>query len=314
MPRARPRLRACYRRSVRAYARLSIAGGGSYALGPGDFIGRLAIAAMPLDDGRISEAHAMVSLRGRELKLLALRGQFAVDGQVCEQVVLRPGLVIEPAPGLQLVVDEVRLPEEVLALEGEGLPRQILTGTVSITTKPTVRLWPRYRDDAEAYVWDNGESWRVRIGDGAARELTPGRELKVAGKVLRVVAVALGEAGGTPTRLDGALRPALHIIARYDTVHIHVEGRPALVLDGISARIVSELAELGGPASWDVLAGEIWKGDDDRMSLRSRWDVALTRLRRKLREGRVRPDLVRAGGTGQVELLLYPEDRLEREG
>lgn len=298
---------------MRAFARLSIAGGGSYALGPGDVIGRLASAAMPLDDGRISEAHAMVSLRGRELKLLALRGQFAADGVLCEQVVLRPGLVIEPAPGLALVVDEVRLPEAVLALEGEGLPRQILTGTVSITTRPELRLWPRYRDDAEAHVWDNGERWRVRVGDGPARELGPGCELQVGGKRLRAVAVELGDAGGPPTRLDG-LRPALHLIARYDTVHIHVEGRPAVTLDGISARIVSELAELGGPASWDVLAGEVWRGDDDRLSLRSRWDVALARLRRKLRDGRIRPDLIRASGTGQVELLLYPGDRVEREG
>ena len=298
---------------MRAYARLSV-GGASYALGPGDFIGRLAIAALPLDDGRVSEAHAMVSLRGRELKLLALRGQLAVDGQVVEQVVLRAGQAIEPAPGLVLRVDEVRLPDEVLALEGDELPRQILTGTVSITTRPTIRLWPRYRDDAEAYVWDNGESWRARVGDGAARELAPGRELKVGGKVLRAVAVALDDAGGAPTRLDGALRPPLHVIARYDTVHIHVEGRPALALDGIAARIVSELAELGGPVAWEVLAGEIWRGDDDRLQLRSRWDVALTRLRRKLREARIRTDLIRAGGTGQVELFLYPSDRLDREG
>ena len=32
-----------------------------------------------VDDARVSEAHALVSLRGRELQLLALRGRFAVD-------------------------------------------------------------------------------------------------------------------------------------------------------------------------------------------------------------------------------------------
>lgn len=305
--------RACYRDAVRAYARLTLPGGDTVALGPGDFIGRLSCAALSLDDARISEAHALISLRGRELKLLGLRGSFAVDGQPCDQVVLRAGQVIEPAPGLRLIVDEVRLPAEVLALEGDGLPRQLLTGTVSITTRPELRLWPRYRDDAEAHVWDNGEQWRVRVGDGRARELVPGQRLVVGGRELRAVAVALADAGGPPTRLDGGLRPPLHVIARFDTVHVHVQGRLAVTLDGIAARIVSELAELGGPVAWDVLAGEIWKGDDDRGQLRGRWDVALTRLRRKLREARVRPDLVRTAGTGQVELLLYPEDTLDKE-
>ncbi len=298
---------------MRAYARLSTPAGQSVALGPGDFIGRLACAALWLDDARVSEAHAMVSLRGRELKLLALRGHFAIDGQPRDEVVLREGLVIEPAQGLRLVVEEVCLPAHVLALEGDGLPRQVLTGTVSITTRPELRLWPRYRDDAEAHVWDTGEQWRVRVGDEPAHELAPGQAIVVGGRTLRAVAVELAQAGGSPTRLDGTMRPPLHVIARFDTVHIHAQGRLAVSLDGISARIVSELAALAGPVSWDVLAGEIWRGDGDRGALRGRWDVALTRLRRKLREARVRPDLVRTGGTGQVELLLYPEDRLDSE-
>lgn len=120
--------------------------------------------------------------------------------------------------------------------------------------------------------------------------------------------------------LEVGLLGEVHLIARYDTVHIHVEGRPAVSLDGIAARIVSELAELGGPVSWDVLAGEVWRGDDDRLSLRSRWDVALARLRRKLRDNRIRPDLIRASGTGrrrQVELVQVrrrhqPSRRQER--
>ena len=298
---------------MRAYARLSTPSGHSVALGPGDFIGRLSCAALYLDDGRISEAHAMVSLRGRDLKLLALRGHFAIDGQPRDEVVLREGLVIEPAPGLRLKVEEVCLPAQVLALEADGLARQLLTGTVSITTRPELRLWPRYRDDAEACIWDNGEQWRVRVGDGPARELAPGQVVTVGGVDLRAVAVELATAGGTLTRADGTMRPPLHVIAKFDTVHIHARGKLAVTLDGIAARIVSELAALAGPAAWDVLAGEIWRGDDDRTQLRGRWDVALTRLRRKLREAGVRPDLVRTGGTGQVELLLYPEDRLDNE-
>lgn len=49
---------------------------------PGDILGRLPTAAVRLNDPRISEAHALVSLRGRTLRLLALRGRFAVAGGV----------------------------------------------------------------------------------------------------------------------------------------------------------------------------------------------------------------------------------------
>lgn len=276
-------------------------------------IGRLASAALCLDDGRISEAHAMVSLRGRELKLLGLRGLFAVDGQPVDEVVLRPDLVIEPARDLLLIVQEVVLPQALLALEGDGLPRQVLTGAASLTARPHLALWPRYRGDADAHIWDNGERFRLRIKDGPIRDLSAGDRFTLGEHHLRVVAVALDDAAQPATRLEGAVHPALHIVTRFDTVHIHVAGQPAVTLDGQPARILSELATFGGPVSWEVVAGELWRDEEDRSCLRRRWDVSLARLRRKLREARVRPDLVRAGGTGQVELFLARGDRLEQQ-
>ena len=94
------------------------------------------------------------------------------------------------------------------------------------------------------------------------------------------------------------------------------------VLDGIAARIISELVALGGPAPWELVAAQIWPAGSepesaeqpdllDRTQLRRRWDISLARLRRKLRDARVRPDLVRACGTGQVELLLCSGDTVE---
>ena len=111
---------------MRAYVRLELPDGQFAELGPGDLIGRLWSAALPLSDGRISEAHAMVSLRGQELKLLALRGRFAVQGQGLSSLVLAPGQVISMAEGLDLRVAEVFLPSKVLAIEGEGLPRMVV--------------------------------------------------------------------------------------------------------------------------------------------------------------------------------------------
>ena len=58
---------------MRPTVSLQLPDGSIHELGHGDLIGRLWTAALHLDDGRISEAHAMISLRGSELHLLALR-------------------------------------------------------------------------------------------------------------------------------------------------------------------------------------------------------------------------------------------------
>lgn len=52
----------------------------------GDVVGRLWTAALQLDDGRVSEAHAMVSLREGQLQLLPLRGALAVGGTPQNQI------------------------------------------------------------------------------------------------------------------------------------------------------------------------------------------------------------------------------------
>ncbi len=299
---------------MRAYAKILAPDDTEWLLGPGDLIGRLASAALTIDDARVSEAHAMISLRGGELRLLGLRGLFVVDGPPVQEVTLREGLEVQLAPGVTLEVLEIELPDAVLALQGPDLPRQVLTGASSLLVQPRLALVGRYRDDAAAHLWNSGEGWRLRVRGEPARDLDPGDRFEVAGHEVEAVAVALERAGPQRTRVDGALSPPLHIVASYDTVHIHREsgsGRDSeapLALDGISARVVSELVALGGPAAWEVLAGEIWKDEDDRVQLRRKWDVSLARLRRKLRQAGFRPDLVRAGGTGQVELLLYPGD------
>lgn len=296
---------------MHAFVRFRLPNGATAVLHPGDLIGRLESAALYLDDARISEAHAMVSLRGRELKLLALRGMFAVAGKPVNEVVLTAGLEIHPARGMVLTVEDVELPDEVLALEGPGLARQVLAGTTSLFVKPRPTLLPRYKSDAAAHVWNSVEGWRVQVAGEPAAELAPGDTFDVAGLTFRAVGVSLEQAARQATRVEGSVQQPLTVVASYDTVHILRDGQPALALDGISARIVSELVAFGGPAAWDLLAGEIWRGETDRGQLRRKWDVNLARLRRKLRAAGVRTDLVRAGGTGQVELLLYEADRVD---
>ncbi len=265
---------------------------------------------MPLDDGRISEAHAMVSLREGELRLIALRGALAVDGRPCTEVALRPGLEIVLARGVSIEVGLVHLPPCVLAIEGFGAPAQIVPPVASIVAGAT-RLAAGHVESAIAWIWSTGSSWRIRTADSELRDLVPGFEIVVDERTLVFVTVALQHAGPAPTHAAGGATAPLRIAANFDTVHIHRTATPVLVLGGAHARIVSELVALGGPAPWRVLAELMWPGEDDFELLRSRFDVTLSRLRRKLKEARVRTDLVHTDGAGQVELLLYPDDHVD---
>lgn len=299
-----------------AFVRLALPDGTAHDLGHGDLIGRLWSAALPIDDPRISEAHAMVSLRGSQLKLLALRGRFALDGQALSDLVLAEGQHIELADGLHVDVLEVALPDTVLGLSGDGIPRQALPVVASLRVAgDRVELVPGAKPDAELTLWSDGRRWRVRRRHEPplGAPFGPGDTLEVAGRSLRAVEIPLEGAGQAVTLAEGAVGQPLHLVIRYDTAHIQRGDAPTVVIDGMSARILGELVAIGVPAPWDVIARELWPEEAHGASLRNRWDVALWRLRKKLREGRVRPDLVRSDRSGNIEIFLTRADTLENQ-
>ncbi|MCB9742705.1 MAG: FHA domain-containing protein [Alphaproteobacteria bacterium] len=291
---------------MRATVRLRLPDGSVDHLGPGDIIGRTWTAALRLDDPGVSEAHALVSLRGETLKLLALRGRFLVDGQPSVDVDLAPGQHLRISQETELVVEAVSLPDAVLALEGEGLPRQVLAGTCSLWCKPHPQLVAGNKPRADAVLWSDGDAWRLR-SEGAVQVLSPDVPFTVAGHSFRAVAVPLAQAAQAWTRAADAIDEPLRIVAAYDTVHLHRAGRPPVVLSGQAAQLISELVAADGPMSWEALARELWRGPVDRHALRRKWDIALVRLRNRLRDADVRPDLVVSAG-GQVELVLMEGD------
>ncbi|MEL6342917.1 MAG: hypothetical protein AAFV53_07270 [Myxococcota bacterium] len=295
---------------MRAVVQIRSPDGQHYELSHGDIIGRLWSVAMPIDDARVSEAHAMLSLRGREMKLLALRGLFAVDGRPVNQLVLQAGQTISLARGVEIVIEGVALPDRVLAVEGDGLVRQIPTGVCALVTQPEPHLIAGYRDNA-AILWSTGNAWRLRLpGEAEPRELNIGDQWVLDGRRFRAVAVALTAAGEQATRVRGSVRAPLTIITRFDTVHFHRDGQPVATISGISARIISALAAVGNPISWEPIAAEIW-GAANRDALRRKWDVNLVRLRKKLQAARIRTDLIRADGNGNFELVLYDDDQVD---
>lgn len=295
---------------MRAYARLLVNDEEVFDLGPGDLVGRLWSAKLRIDDARVSEAHAMVSLRGAELKLLALRGVIAVDGKRVSDVLLTPGVTVHVAPDIALEVAAVEIPQETLALQREGMPPEGLRSSVySVMLEPVPRLMARHDPGARAHIWSTGTGWCVREAGGAARGLEEGDELLFGDVRWKAVTIPVRAASADETR--GGLAKPIRLVAQYDTVHIHQDGEVAVSLNGISARIVSELVGFNGPADWEVIAREIWRDQDSRFQLRRKWDVNLARLRRKLKQADVRGDLVHADGTGNFELLTYPDDVVE---
>ncbi len=279
-----------------------------HELGHGDILGRLQTASLHIDDARVSEAHSMVSLRGGELKLLSLRSLFAVDGKPLRELVLRVGQRIEIVRGLALSVEEVRLPDAVVALAMPGLVRQPLPGACWLLTRPHPRLVPKPSKAAVAEFWFTGDAWKVRVGGGPAQEFAPGWTATVDGVEVSAVSHALSRAGQQPTRLAGGVSAPLRLVCHFDTVVIEREGVMELTLTGQGARLISELVEIGAPVEWATLARQLWPGEDDLTLLRRRFDTVLARLRRKLKASNLRPDLVRADGGGRVMVHLEQGD------
>ncbi len=292
---------------MRAVAWCTLAGGDRVALGHGDLIGRLPSAALVVDDARVSEAHAYISLRGAELRLLGLRGRFSVRGRVLGDITLEEGLEVDLAAGLTLRVEEVVLPDALLGVEGAGLPLQALTTTVSLDTEPVPRLRPGGDPDAAAMLWSFDDAWRIAVRGRPPRSLDVGDEIDVHGFRLRAVAVPLREAAFPRTVAD--YTATLRVEACVDTVRVGVGSAPPAIVGGLPGRLLAELVAIGGPVEWVAVAAELWRHDaGDPERLRRRWDVAISRLRTRLRGLGVRPDLIHHDGAGHVELLLRPGD------
>ncbi len=262
---------------------------------------------MRIDDPRVSEAHALVSLRGQSLKLLGLRGRIYLGQTAVTSLTLDPGTVFSLGPGLDFVVVSVQLPDAVLAVEGPGLARQPLGGVSSLFVRPDPRIMPGVADNADALIWGEDDTWWFRSADIPPIPVTPGDRVELGDFSLTFVLMPLATASERST-LAGAL--PLRIVAGYDTVQVH-QGDTTAFISGIPARIISELIEYGVAAEWQNIAETLWNADQDRHNLRARFDMALSRLRKKLRDAGIRDDFIVTSGHGHIELVLRHGDIVE---
>lgn len=299
---------------TRCHVLVELSTGQRATLNPGDLVGRLWSAKLSIDDSRVSEAHAMISLRGATLKLLGLRGVLAVKGRRVPDVTLMPGMRVFLARDLYLTVLEVEVPSHTLALRVGDLPPQILSSSVySLFVNPVPQMRPRHDPSADGWVWSTGKDWSWQAKGGSVQTVTLEEDLKVRGVIFRAEPIPVRQSASDETVGIGQLHPPMHLIARYDSFHIHRSGRDPVVISGIASRILSELVAFGGPTNWETVAREVWRQETDRNQLRRKWDVNLARLRKRLHDHQIRPDLLKSDGKGNLELIVDAGDRVSDE-
>jgi hypothetical protein len=258
----------------------------------------------------------MVSLRGSELVLFALRGRLRHLGRDVPRLTLVPGQVIALAPGVEVEVVAVAVPPTVLALAGPGVPQQVLVGVTSVMAGPPLHLAAGVHAGAAALVFPDGLDWFVqRPGEAGVRPLAAGAGLVVDGIALCAVPVVTG-AAAVPDTVPGPAADGvrLSIVSDFATVRVRrADQEGPITFVGVAARVLAELLAFGGPARWELVARAVW-GEEDPGVLRHRLDVTLQKIRRRLEEGGVRRDLVSAHRDGHIELVLRPGDQAEDRG
>lgn len=283
------------------------------ALAHEGLIGRMASAALRIDDPRISEAHALLSCRGDSLKLLALRGRLSAGGKPRTEVTLRPGLRVVLAGFFGLTVTELVIPPTVATVVPLDGPAHGLAalGVISVFPDAPHPLRPGYQSDAAAWLWSTETSHTLRI-DGADHPLAPQTPFTIGGRSFHIAPLPLAALNTSPTAERGPLATRLSLTLLFDAVHITPANGRTVTLDGLAARTICELFAIGVPVSWSVIALDLWP-DPTLLepARRQRWDQLLSRIRARLREAGLRSDLVRSSGQGLVELALAPHDTVE---
>ncbi len=292
------------------FVRLVGPSGRVHDLRPGDLVGRSLVAGLRLPDPRVSEAHAMVVLRGRGLHLLALRGELVVEGEIEDCLALEVGQTITLCEGINLRVAATEVPSSVLGLEVDGDTMELAAPVYSLLTGPPAQLVPSLRPHAAARIWSTGEEWMIGIGTDRPVRLRADKVYTVGNTTLRSRMLPVG--GLETAHTQGPGRAALIIVGRTATAHLLRAEREPVVLAGLKARLVTELGLMAAPTPWGVLAELLWPNVDDNAQ-RRRLDKLVAKLRTQLREHGVRDNLVHASGTGSFELLLQLGDRFVDE-
>lgn len=278
--------------------------GERHRLHAGELIGRGVRCALSFTDPRISEAHAMLSLRNGGFWLLGLRGTVWNGRRWGPEVEVTPHQELRLADGVTLRVHEVDLPTTLLALEGIGDDPLILThDTLSLRASPFA-MRAGFDGDADAWIWSSEGHWLLRDASGDIRVLEIGLPIQLGANRLTVVGVPLQAGQAGQTIRQRAAHPPLDIEVGMQQTSVRCGSR-SVVLIGRSHDIFRLTAVLtrdkGEPVHWSDIAGRIWRVN----ATPDNWYHNRARLGTKLKNAGMPGDLVQMD-RGLVSLALRP--------
>ncbi|MEO0601143.1 MAG: hypothetical protein AAF211_06890 [Myxococcota bacterium] len=294
------------------FVQIRLSDGTSRRVPSGGLVGRLAAAAVRIEDPRVSEAHAMISLRGTRFVMLALRGTTrVVDEDPRRRIDLEVGQRIELHAEIIVEVEAIEVPPLVMAIAGiEGSPVPLDGPEFSIVDDP-LRVVPEPHRERLAWCWCTEGQWWLGLPGETPEPIEVGHEATIAGQTLRWVEVPTERAVSRTTTIQ-SFWPPLRLVVHDEHTDVSVRGMPELRrLTGNNHAIVHALSSLvadGGSVHWQRVAEEIWPVNHHSYN----WYTALARLRKHLGKVGLPEELVDTD-QGQVWLALRPGvDTVER--
>jgi hypothetical protein len=156
----------------------------------GDLIGWHRLAQLRLNtEAEIAELHAYISLRERHLTLLPLRGEVRMWDSLAdkplwtpvESLKLAPGQEVALGSGVHLLVDDVQVPDRLLAIEDlDGPdPRPLPGPECAVVFHPGPTLLDGHPAGAAARLWVDEEGVTVEVSGQRPRPWRPGEKLRI---------------------------------------------------------------------------------------------------------------------------------------